>query len=124
LWAIAIWGLAIAGFGIAGRTLWLALPLLAIAGGADLISTVLRSTMIQLSTPDSLRGRISAFHSMVATIGPRLGDVEAGGVASLVSPLFSVISGGLACVVGIALVALLLPEMRRQRLTAAKTTLG
>jgi hypothetical protein len=116
--------LAIAGFGIAGRTLWIALPLLAIAGGADLTSTVLRSTMLQLSTPDSLRGRMSAFHSMVATAGPRLGDLEAGGVAALVSPLFSVVSGGLASVIGIALVALLIPELRRQRLSLHEPSIG
>jgi MFS family permease len=114
-WAIALWGLAIAGFGMAGRTLWIALPLLSLAGGADLASTILRNTILQLSIPDSMRGRMSAFHNMVTTVGPRLGDLEAGGIAALVNPVFSVISGGLACVIGIALLAVLLPEMRHQR---------
>ena len=52
---------------------------------------------------------------MVVTTGPRLGDLEAGAVAALVGPIFSVVSGGIACVVGIALLAIALPELRRQR---------
>lgn len=113
--AIAIWGAAIVGFGLAGRLLWFGLPLLALAGGADLVSAIFRSTILQLSIPDSMRGRLSAFHSMVTTTGPRLGDLEAGTVAALTNPSFSVVSGGGACVIGIVVLALLLPEMRNQR---------
>lgn len=115
LFAVAIWGGAIAGFGIAGRTLWLGLPLLAVAGAGDLVSAIFRNTILQLTVPDAIRGRMSAFHQMVVTTGPRLGDLEAGAVAALAGPLFSVVSGGIACVVGIALVAALVPQMRRQR---------
>lgn len=115
LWAIALWGAAIAGFGVAGRMLWLGLPLLAMAGGADLVSAIFRSTILQLSIPDTMRGRMSAFHSMVTTTGPRLGDLEAGTVAALVNPIFSVVSGGVACVIGIALLAAVLSELRTQR---------
>jgi len=121
LFAVAIWGGAIAGFGIAGGTLWLGLPLLAVAGAGDLVSAIFRNTILQLTVPDSIRGRMSAFHQMVVTTGPRLGDLEAGAVAALAGPLFSVVSGGVACVVGIALVAALVPEMRRQR---APTEMG
>jgi len=113
--AIAVWGLAIAGFGLVGKTLWIGLPLLAAAGGADMVSAIFRSTVLQLSIPDSMRGRMSAFHSMVTTTGPRLGDLEAGAVAALFNPIFSVVSGGILCVAGIALLATLLPEMRHQR---------
>jgi MFS family permease len=113
--AIAVWGVAIAGFGLAGRALWIGLPLLALAGAADLVSAVFRSTILQLSIPDHLRGRMSAFQLMVVTTGPRLGDLEAGAVAAIVNPVFSVVSGGVACVVGIALLAFALPELRRQR---------
>lgn len=113
--AIAVWGLAIAGFGAAGGTLWTGLPLLAIAGAGDMVSAIFRGTILQLSVPDSMRGRMSAFHMMVVTTGPRLGDVEAGSVAALAGPVFSVISGGLACVAGIAVLAALLPELRRYR---------
>ena len=58
---------------------------------------------------------MSAFQLMVVTTGPRLGDLEAGAVAALVNPVFSVVSGDVACVVGIALLAIAVPEMRRQR---------
>jgi hypothetical protein len=58
---------------------------------------------------------MSGFHLMVVTTGPRLGDLEAGTVAAVAGPVFSVISGGLACVVGIAALAALVPELRHQR---------
>ena len=116
--AITVWGLAITGFGLAGRALWLGLPLLAVAGGADLVSAIFRGTILQLSIPDSMRGRMSAFNSMVVTTGPRLGDLEAGAVAALVNPTFSVVSGGVATLVGIAALAALLPDLRRQRSAA------
>lgn len=117
--AIAVWGAAIAGFGVAGRLLWIGLPLLAVAGAGDMVSAIFRGTILQLSVPDSMRGRMSAFHLMVVTTGPRLGDLEAGAVAALFGPTFSVISGGLACVAGIALLAAALPEMRHQRAAGA-----
>lgn len=116
--AIAVWGLAIAGFGLAAGTLWAALPLLALAGAGDMVSTIFRNTLLQLTVPDSMRGRMSAFQMMVVTTGPRLGDLEAGAVAALVNPVFSVVSGGVACVAGIVALAALLPEMRLHRTTA------
>ncbi|MHB8687272.1 MAG: MFS transporter [Candidatus Dormibacteria bacterium] len=116
--AIAVWGLAIAAFGVTGHLLWLGLAFLAIAGAADLVSAIFRSTILQLSIPDSMRGRMSAFHSMVTGSGPRLGDLEAGAVAALVNPVFSVVSGGIACIVGIGLLAALIPEMWTQRASA------
>ena len=115
--AIAVWGGAIAGFGLAGRALWIGLPLLALAGAGDLVSAIFRGTILQLTVPDGMRGRMSAFHLMVVTTGPRLGDLEAGTVAALVTPLFSVVSGGIACIVGIAALAAVLPEMRGYRAT-------
>jgi hypothetical protein len=113
--AIAVWGAAIAGFGLAGRVLWLGLPLLALAGAGDLVSAIFRGTILQLTVPDGMRGRMSAFHMMVVTTGPRLGDLEAGAVAALVNPLFSVVSGGIACIAGIAVLAAFLPELRAYR---------
>ena len=112
-WAVVAWGAAIAAFGLSGGSFALALFFLAVAGAADVISAVFRGTILQLSVPDSLRGRLSAVHIMVVTGGPRLGDVEAGAVAALVSPTFSVVSGGVACMAGAALLALLVPQMNR-----------
>jgi hypothetical protein len=65
--------------------------------------------------PDNLRGRISAVHILVVTGGPRLGDVEAGVMAALFSPTVSVVTGGVACVVGVVVLALLVPEFARYR---------
>jgi hypothetical protein len=115
VWAVAAWGAAIVAFGLLGSLFWLALLALAVAGAADMVSAVFRSTILQTSIPDSLRGRITAVHIMVVTGGPRIGDVEAGAVAALTSPVFSVVSGGLACIVGAAAIAWRIPELWRYR---------
>jgi MFS family permease len=122
--AIIVWGIAIAGFGLSGSARWVGLLLLAVAGGGDMVSAIFRSTILQLSIPDSLRGRMSAFQLMVVTTGPRLGDLEAGAVASLLGPIFSVVSGGVACVAGILILAVGLPELRRQRATPESAPAG
>jgi MFS family permease len=121
LWAVAAWGATITLFGLSGNYFWLALFILALAGAADMISAVFRGTILQLGVPDDLRGRLSAVHILVVTGGPRLGDFESGGVAALVAPfftaggaaIFSVVTGGLACLVGTGIVALRYPELRR-----------
>jgi MFS family permease len=112
--SVAAWGAAIAAFGWS-RWLWLGLVMLALAGWADVISAIFRTTILQMAAPDRLRGRLFGIHILVVTGGPRLGDVEAGVVARLFSPTFSVVSGGIACVVGAGLVALAYPELRRAR---------
>jgi MFS family permease len=113
IWAVAGWGASIVVFGWSGSHLWLGLVALAIAGWADVISAIFRSTILQLEVPDRLRGRLSGIHILVVTGGPRLGDAEAGAVARAVSPLFSVVSGGLACLIGAGLVAVGYPDLRR-----------
>lgn len=119
MWAVVVWGLAIAAFGGVGAWFpswfWLALVFLALAGAADVISAVFRGTILVVSVPDRLRGRLTAINILVVTGGPRLGDFEAGAVAQLVSPLFSVVSGGLACVVGVAVMALFAPRLASYR---------
>jgi MFS family permease len=115
VWAVVLWGAGIAAFGLVGSNLWLGLFFLAFAGAADVISAVFRSTILQLSVPDSLRGRLSSIHILVVTGGPRLGDLEAGLVASAFTPTVSVVSGGLLCIVGAGLLAWLVPSFRRYR---------
>jgi MFS family permease len=112
IWAVTVWGLAIAGAGFVG-SLWPAAALLCIAGAADSVSAVCRSTINQTVTPDAMRGRMSSVFSLVVTSGPRLGDVEAGAVAGLTSPRFSVVSGGLACVAGVGLILFAFPALLR-----------
>jgi hypothetical protein len=113
IWAVAGWGAAIAAFGLVGANLALAMVFLAIAGAADVVSAIFRSTILQVSIPDALRGRLGGIFLLVVSGGPRIGDLEAGIVAAAVSPTFSVVSGGLACVVGAFWCAVRYPELRR-----------
>jgi MFS family permease len=106
--AACAWGVAIAAFGFA-TSLWPALFLLAIAGGADFFSAVLRSTMLVRVTPPHLLGRLSGIEFAQVASAPNLGDVEAGVLASLTSIRFAVVSGGVLCVVGCVAAALVLP---------------
>jgi MFS family permease len=108
--AVLVWGAAIAAAGLVG-SLWPAAALLALAGAADSVSAVCRSTINQTVTPDAMRGRMSSVFGLVVTGGVRLGDIEAGGVASLTTARVSVLSGGLACVVGVGLVVLAFPSL-------------
>ncbi len=110
IWAVLGWGAAIAVFGLV-PWLPLGLALLALAGAADVISAVFRNTILQVTVPDALRGRLSSVHIAVVTGGPALGDAEAGTVAALTSPATSVVSGGVACMVGVALLHRLVPEL-------------
>ncbi len=110
--AVIVWGLAIAAFGFAPNVA-VAVALLAVAGGADVVSAILRVTIIQLAVPDELRGRLFGMNVAVVASGPRLGDLEAGAVASLAGPTFSVVSGGFACVLGAVLIARRVPEYWR-----------
>jgi MFS family permease len=112
--AVAAFGASIVAFGFA-HVLWAALILLGLAGWADVISAVLRSTIVQSAVSEQFRSRISALQMAVVEGGPRLGDLESGAVATAVSPQISIVSGGIACLLGAALVAMLLPGFRRYR---------
>jgi MFS family permease len=112
LGAVAVWGVSIALAGVTSE-LVVAIVLLAMAGAADSISAVCRSTISQTLTPDRLRGRMSSVFSLVVASGPRLGDIESGTVAAAATPRASVVSGGLACVASVAAVAVLFPELAR-----------
>lgn len=105
LLAVAAWGLAIAVFGLT-RNLWLGLFFLALAGYADTVSMVFRTTMLQAATPDDMRGRLQGVFIVVVAGGPRLGDFLAGTAADLTSPAVAVTGGGLACVLLVGLLAL------------------
>jgi len=91
--SVAVFGLATAGFGVS-RVFWLSFLMLAITGAADTVSTVLRQTIRQLSTPDHLRGRMTSINMMFFMGGPQFGELEAGVVAWLTSAPISVITGG------------------------------
>jgi MFS family permease len=110
--AAGLWGAAITVFGLVD-SLWLALVFLAIAGGADLISALFRSAILLSATTESMRGRLAGIEFAQVASAPTLGNVEAGLVASLSSIRFSVVSGGVLCVVGTVVIGLLLPALAR-----------
>jgi MFS family permease len=110
--AAALWGVALVAFGFA-TALWLALLLLAVAGAADFVSAVLRSTIVLVATPDELRGRITGIEFAQVAAAPTLGNVEAGVLAAVTSIRFSIVSGGLACIAGCGVLALAIPALLR-----------
>jgi MFS family permease len=114
LLAIALYGATVVGFGLS-RTVWVSLLLLAAGGAADAASMALRHAIRNLVTPDELRGRVAATHSMFAMGGPQLGEFEAGLAARLIGPGPSVALGGLGTIAAATAVALLAPAIRRYR---------
>ncbi len=112
IWAVVVWGSSVVLAGLMS-SLWPAAALLAVAGAADSISAVCRSTINPTVTPDRMRGRMSAVYSLVVTSGPRFGDLESGAVAGAAGVRFSFVSGGLLCLAGVAVIALAFPELAR-----------
>ena len=110
--AAASWGLAIVAFGFA-PTLSSALLCLALAGASDMVSGLFRSTIWNQTIPDHLRGRLAGIEMVSYTTGPLLGNAESGIVAGLFGVRASVVSGGVLCVAGTALLSLLLPAFLR-----------
>jgi MFS family permease len=107
--AIAVWGVAIIGFGLAS-TLWLAVACLAVAGAGDMVSAVLRSSMLQTAAPDEMRGRMQGVFVVVVAGGPRLGDLRAGVLASSFGVSLAMVSGGVVIVVAMVVVAVAVPS--------------
>jgi MFS family permease len=110
VYAAAAWGAFIALAGIA-RTAGLAVVLVALAGAADMVSGLFRSTIWNTTIPDNLRGRLAGIEMISYTSGPLLGQVESGVVASFAGVRASFVSGGLLCVAGCAAAALALPAL-------------
>ena len=110
--AAALWGVAIIGFGFA-HNLYLALFCLALAGAFDMVSGVFRMTIWNQTIPHHLRGRLAGLEMISYTSGPKLGDAEAGIVATVFNLRTSVVSGGILCVVGTAIISALIPQFIR-----------
>jgi MFS family permease len=118
LGAVVLYGLATVGFGLS-RSFPLSVALYMLAGAADQVSVVMRQTAVQLSTPDALRGRVSAVNMIFINASNQLGAVESGFLAAATSATFAVVSGGIGCVLVVAWMAWRLPELRRYRVHAA-----
>ncbi|AHI01828.1 MFS transporter [Kutzneria viridogrisea] len=107
-----VWGLAMAAAGVTGNV-WLVLVALAVAGGADCVSGLFRATMWNQTIPDRLRGRMAGIELLSYSVGPQLGQVRAGGMATLIGVRPSIWSGGLACVGAVGLLCAALPAFVR-----------
>jgi len=115
---VAMFGVATIIFG-ASRSFPLSLAAYMLVGVADQVSVVMRSTAIQLTTPDALRGRVSAVNLLFIGASNQLGAAESGFLAALTSAPFAVVGGGVACLVVVAVVTATMPELRRYRTSAA-----
>ena len=116
--AVGIYGAATILFGLS-RSFAVSMAAFIIAGMADQVSMVTRSVIVQLSTPDALRGRVSSVNLVFIGASNQLGAAEAGFVAALTSAPFSVVSGGIACLATLAIVAATLPKLWRYRIGEA-----
>jgi len=111
--------IAVAGFGIVtvvfgvSRSFWLSIAMLCVLGSCDNISVVVRSTLVQILTPDDMRGRVSALNSLFIGTSNELGAFESGLVAHAFGPIFSVVSGGIGTLLIVVGIAWLAPDLRR-----------
>ncbi|MGW8249351.1 MAG: MFS transporter [Anaerolineales bacterium] len=112
LWAVVAFGLATITFGLA-RSLPLAMTALIGIGASDSVSMIIRNTIRQLQTPDYLRGRMVSVNQIFFMGGPQLGEVEAGVVAQLFGPVFTIVSGGVGALLAVAWIARRWPQLRR-----------
>lgn len=103
LGAVVVFGVATVLFGLSSSFV-LAWSALAVTGAADSVSTIIRNTIRQLQTPDHIRGRMTSVNMIFFQGGPQLGEVEAGVVAQLLGAPFAIVSGGIACILGMLLI--------------------
>src|SRR5207244_10021219 len=111
LWAVAGYGVATVVFGLS-RSFWMTFICLALIGATDTVSMIIRNIVRQLETPDRLRGRMVGVNMVFFIGGPQLGEFEAGAVASWLGATFSVVSGGIGCLVATGWVTASTPELR------------
>ncbi|MGE3645079.1 MAG: MFS transporter [Beijerinckiaceae bacterium] len=111
--AVAVFGLATIGFGLSSN-MYLAMFFLACLGAADMVSIYIRSTLVQIETPDEMRGRVSAVNSVFIGASNELGEFESGVLAHLTGPVVAVVFGGVGTLGVTALWMKLFPELRRR----------
>jgi MFS family permease len=116
--ACVCWGAGIIGFGLS-PALWVALVFLMLASASDMVSGLYRDAILKTVTPDEMRGRLEGVSLAVVGTGPSLGNAEAGLLASVAGVRFSIVSGGIACILGAGLLAIVLPKYRRYEAPAA-----
>ena len=114
LWAVAVFGGATLAFGLS-RSFLLSLAMLALLGAADMVSVFVRSTLVQLNTPDAMRGRVSSISGLAISASNELGEMQSGVAAALLGATGAVVFGGAGAIVVTVLWAVLFPELRRAK---------
>lgn len=112
--SVVVFGLAILTFGLS-TSFWVSLVALIVAGGADMVSVYVRTSLIQLHTPDAMRGRVSAVSQLTISASNELGEAESGLMASLLGPVGAVVVGGVGAIAITLVWAYLFPELKRAR---------
>jgi len=114
LWAVVIFGLATIGFGLS-TNFFLSLGILALLGAADMLSVYVRSSLVQLNTPDAMRGRVSSVSTLAVSASNELGEMQSGLAAAALGPVGAVVFGGVGAILITGLWAWLFPELRNAR---------
>lgn len=114
LWAVVVFGAATIGFGFSTE-LWLSLVMLFVLGAADMVSVFIRSTLVQLHTPDSMRGRVSSVSGLAVSASNELGEMRAGVFAAVMGSVGAVVIGGAGAIIITALWSWLFPELRKAK---------
>ena len=112
LWCVTCFGIATVIFGIS-KVLWLSLGMLFIAGAFDSVSVIVRGSIVQLVTPDEMRGRVSAVNNIFIGTSNEFGALESGLTAALFGPVLSVVGGGIGTILVVIAVAMIWPETRK-----------
>jgi MFS family permease len=110
LWAVTGFGVATIVFGLS-RNIYLSVLMLAILGGLDNISVVIRHTLLLVQTPNEMRGRVSSVNSVFISVSNEMGYFESGFVAAWLGPIFAVVSGGIGTILVVLAIARIFPEM-------------
>ena len=111
---LTIYGVAVTAFAVS-TVLWLSLAALAIMGGADVVSVVIRFSLVQLRTPPDMRGRVSAVNGLFTGTSNQLGDFRAGVMGALFGAVPAVVIGGVGTILVTAIWMFLFPELKRIR---------
>jgi len=114
LWAVVVFGIATIVFGLS-KNYWLSLSAMAVLGAADMLSVYVRSSLVQLNTPDDMRGRVTAVSTLAISGSNELGELQSGFAAALLGPVGAVVFGGVGAIFVTALWAKLFPELKNAK---------
>jgi MFS family permease len=114
LWAVVVFGLATISFGLS-VTFWISITSLIVLGAADMLSVYVRSSLVQLNTPDAMRGRVSAVSGLAISASNELGEMQSGVAAALLGPIGAVVFGGIGAIIVTGIWSVLFPELKNAR---------